>query len=254
MADNFQFKTQREKIDVRKFETSTVIGRNGALFPGNLRLIICGSSGSGKTSIAVSLILHENGLRFLNFYLFSPSYEQEKFKVLLTVLRSVKGLNVHVSPRIEAVEIKPESLILFDDVLLESSELIEKYFSYGRHKNIDTILIGQSYGKIRKHMIRDNCNVIILLKQDRLNLKLVYEGHVNGDMKFSEFEALARKCWEKDFGFLLIDKTRQLYKGKYRRGFNDFLVQNGKNQFEKGNSVGNTGRKKKVSAAEKRSS
>lgn len=42
----------------------------------------------------------------------------------------------------------------------------------------------QTYTRTPKHLIRDNANLIILFKQDDLNLKHVHADHVGADMAF----------------------------------------------------------------------
>jgi len=43
----------------------------------------------------------------------------------------------------------------------------------GRHKNIDSFYLCQTYSP--KHLIRDNANFIIMFKQDDLNMR-----HISG--------------------------------------------------------------------------
>ena len=54
----------------------------------------------------------------------------------------------------------------------------------GRHADVDCFYLCQMYAKIPKHLIRDNANLLILFKQDRINLKHVYNDHVNTDMSY----------------------------------------------------------------------
>jgi hypothetical protein len=35
---------------------------------------------------------------------------------------------------------------------------------------------------------------------------------------------LCAACWEPNYGFLVIDKDRDLGNGRYRRGFDEFAV------------------------------
>ena len=70
-------------------------------------------------------------------------------------------------------------------------------------------------------MIRDNANLLILLKQDGTNLKYVYNDQVNTDMSYDEFCAV---IWQQKYGFLVIDKDSALINGRYRKGFNEFAI------------------------------
>ena len=53
-----------------------------------------------------------------------------------------------------------------------------------RHANVDCFYFCQTYVRISKHLIRDNANLLILFKQDDINLKHVYNDHVNIDMSY----------------------------------------------------------------------
>lgn len=93
----------------------------------------------------------------------------------------------------------------------------------GRHKNIDSFYLSQTYAKIPKHLVRDNANLIILLKQDELNLKHVFDDHVTTDMSFQQFKEICSLCWKVPFGFLVINKECGLNEGRYRKGFDSYI-------------------------------
>jgi len=57
----------------------------------------------------------------------------------------------------------------------------------GRHKNVDSFYLAQTYTPIPKHLVRDNANSIVLFKQDFINIKHVYYDQVNTDMTFNKF-------------------------------------------------------------------
>lgn len=120
-------------------------------------------------------------------------------------------------------KVKNNSVFIFDDIATCKQTKIRDYFSFGRHKNIDCFYLCQTYTKIPKHLIRDNANLIVLLKQDLLNLKHIYNDHVAPDMKFEEFCNLCRECWKVNYGFLVISKDNELNKGRYRKGFDEFF-------------------------------
>ena len=95
----------------------------------------------------------------------------------------------------------------------------------GRHKNVDCFYLCQSYAKVPKHLIRDNVNLLAIFRQDDVNLKHIYDDHVNTDMSYNRFKELSGKCWGKDnYGFLVIDKDGALNDGRYRKGFDSFII------------------------------
>ena len=56
-----------------------------------------------------------------------------------------------------------------------------------------------------------------------MNLKHEYTDHVNTDMSYTQFRDLCSSCWNK-YGFLVIDKETALDNGRYRKGFDQFLI------------------------------
>lgn len=56
------------------------------------------------------------------------------------------------------------------------------YYSMGRHKNVDCFNLAQSYTRIPKHLLRYNVNLLVTFKHDDLNLRHVYDEHVNNVM------------------------------------------------------------------------
>lgn len=103
---------------------------------------------------------------------------------------------------------------------------MRNYFSMGRHNSIDSFYLAQSYTRIPKHLLRDNANVIILFRQDELNLKHVYDDHVtSSDMTFGQFKELCATCWNKGpHSFVVVSKEHSLNKGRYRCGLDTFIT------------------------------
>jgi GTPase SAR1 family protein len=134
-------------------------------FPSTIRCLIVGPSNCGKTNTMISLIEHPNGLRFENVYVFSKSLFQPKYQYLETLLKPIKGMNFFAFNNLEnnipsSSEVKPNSLIIFDDVACDKQNVMREYFSMGRHKNIDCFYLCQTYTKIPKQLIRDNANFL----------------------------------------------------------------------------------------------
>lgn len=119
-------------------------------------------------------------------------------------------------------DVKPDSIMIFDDVACEQQDNIRSYFAMGRHNSIDSFYLCQSYTRIPKHLIRDNSNFIIVFKQDDMNLRHIYSDHVNSDLTFEQFHNICKACWKEKYGFVVIDKDSPLNNGRYRRGFDEF--------------------------------
>lgn len=226
-----KFKKQNTSLSVKDWNVLDNINKqenkHSPLLPNSIRCLICGPSGCGKTNLLLTLLLDINGLKFQNVYLYSKSLSQPKYLFLGKVFQQVPTVNFYtfsdkseVSPLEETLN---DSIVIFDDVSMEDQESIRQYFSMGRHKGLDCFYLCQTYSKIPKQLVRDNANFIILFKQDDMNLKHVYDDHVNTDMSWDKFLSACRMCWENQYSFIVIDKNMNMDKGRYRRGFDDFI-------------------------------
>lgn len=218
---------QRQKFHV-VLDTSDeqVPKKHGALLPGSIRAAICGPSGSGKTCVMVSLLYDRNGLRFENVYLFCKTLFQPKYQQLENVIKQIDGMSYvgssdSVTP---LVDVKPNSVLIFDDVSCESQTEIRNVYCMGRHKGVDCFYLTQTYTAVPKHLLRDNLNLLVLFKQDLLNMKHVYDDHVAGDMNFQQFQKLCSEAWKDPHSFLVIVKDFDLNNGRYRQGFDNFFT------------------------------
>lgn len=201
--------------------------RHGKLLPNSLRAVFCGPSGCGKTNALLSLLFNENGLCFENVYTYSKTLYQPKYQLLQEVLKQVEGISYFPfrdnDEVIDPADARPFSVFIFDDIVCNKQDKIREYFSMCRHKSIDAAYLCQTYSKIPKQLIRDNCNVIVLFKQDDMNLKHVYDEHVSPDLPYEDFKELCSKCWTDRFGFLVIAKEFDLNQGRYRKGFDKYI-------------------------------
>lgn len=199
--------------------------KHSELLPNDIRAIICGPSGCGKSNVILSLLFDLNGLKFQNVYVYSKSLYQPKYIYLENVLNGITGIKYFSFSNNDCVlspsEVNNNSIFIFDDVICENQNKIRDFFCMGRHKNIDCFYLCQTYTKIPKHLIRDNVNLIVIFKQDNLNLKHIYHDHVYGDMNFDTFVKLCEEGWKNKYDFIVINKEDT--KGRYRRGFDQFI-------------------------------
>lgn len=203
--------------------------RHGILLPTSIRAIICGPSNCGKTNLLMNLIYNPNGLKFKNIYLYSKSRYQPKYQELEEVLKRVPQIGYFPFDDNESVicpnEAKTDSLFIFDDVACEKQQHIRAYFCMGRHRNIDSFYLAQTYTRIPKHLVRDNANLLVLFRQDFANLKHIYYDHVNTDMSFVKFCQVCQFCWNKSsHGCIVIDKNSEMNEGRYRHGFDEYIL------------------------------
>ena len=226
-----RFVRQPTAIDIVNIEEheQTENKKHGDLLPNTIRAVLAGPSNCGKTTALFSLITSEYGLCFENIYVYSKSLNQLKYRYLAEVFKGLKEIGFYTYCNNEEIlppnEVKKNSIFVFDDVSCDRQNMIKEYFSRGRHNQTDCFYLCQSYSQIPKHLIRDNCNFLILFKQDDLNLRNIYKSHVNTDMSFEKFRNLCSECWKDgEHNFLVIDKDSRMDSGRYRKGFNEFAI------------------------------
>lgn len=201
--------------------------RHGPLLPDSIRALIIGPSGCGKTSAILSLVLSPRGLRLAHLMVYSKSLHQSKYRLLEEVFRD-SGVSYRAFNNSEDVitpeDIENNTVVIFDDVSLEKQTPIKEFFALGRHKDLDCFYLAQSFSQVSKFLIRDNANLLLIFQQDLVNLKNIHRTHVNSDMSFETFQKMCRNCWQKKHDFLMIDKDSDIRHGRYRRGFNTFVL------------------------------
>ena len=171
----------------------------------------------------LNLLYNINRHKFWNVYVFSKSLCQDKYVLLEKILRNIPEVGYYPFTDNTQVphpsDIKPNSVIIFDDISCEKQSNIRNYFTMGRHNSVDTFYLCQTYSKVPKQLIRDNANFIVLFKQDQMNLKYVYNDRVDPDITFNEFKSICTNVWNSGAkSFVVIDKEKELQIGRYRCG------------------------------------
>lgn len=228
-----RYKKQDVSLSIGNVEIGSSEGcqmiKHSPLLPNSIRCLICGPSNCGKTNLILNLIYSPNGLKFQNIYLFSKSIYQPKYVQMKNIFSTFKEIGLFLFENNEQVpqpnEALPDSIIIFDDIAVDKQDRVRSYFCMGRHSGIDSFYLCQSYTRVPKHLIRDNANLLIIFKQDLLNMRRLFEDHVNSDMSFKEFTRICQRCWDdSSYGFLVLDKDSPLKNGRYRKGFDTYIM------------------------------
>lgn len=201
--------------------------KHSCLLPNTIRCIICGPSNCGKTNVMLNLLLHENGLKFMNIYLYSKTAFQPKYLFLRQIMQQIPEANFYLfndnNEVVHPNDTLTNSIMIFDDIACENQTNIRNFFAMGRHRQLDCFYLSQTYSKIPKQLLRDNVNLLIIFKQDDINLKHIYNEHVNTDLEWIKFKQLCSTIWKDRFNFLLINKDCAINDGRYRQGFDTFI-------------------------------
>lgn len=227
-----QFIEQPTTITIKNCDIQTPenikFHRHGTLLPSHIRSIVCGPSSCGKTNVVISLLEDPNGVRFKNVYLYSMSLHQPKYLYLRNIFNQMKEIGFHTFSSNDEVippeKAKPNSVFIFDDVITQKQNNIKSYFCMGRHNNIDCFYLVQSYAHVPKHLIRENTNLLIVFKQDLMNIKHIFNDFgLSADVSFEKFVEICNECWKNKYEFLVLDIERAANNGKYRKGFDKFI-------------------------------
>ena len=73
-------------------------------------------------------------------------------------------------------------------MLRVKKKIFGPFFRMKRQKLDDCFYFCQTFTRILKHLIRDNANFIFILlfRQDEMNLKYVYDDHINTGMLYPD--------------------------------------------------------------------
>ena len=161
-------------VDALVGENINAPKRHGPLLPNSIRAVFCGPSACGKTNALISLIIHPNGLKFENVYVYSKSLNQPKYEFLKELLTPIDEIQYFAFNDREQVispdNALPNSVMIFDDIACEKQDCLKAFICMGRHKNVDSFYLCQSYAQVPKHLVKDSINFLVIFRQDDMNL------------------------------------------------------------------------------------
>jgi hypothetical protein len=199
------------------------------------RLLICGSSGCGKTNLLMNLIY--NYLYYNKIYIYAKDLTESKYQMLQDffdevneIMKDKTGEDIQVaifsSSKDEIVNVDDldkeyQNLIIFDDFVTESDQhLIIDLFIRSRKKNCSLIYLTQSYFSTPKD-IRLQCNYFIFYNiSNERELTEIQRDHCL-DVDKETFKKYFNKATSEPYNFFLIDKkSREL---RFRKNFDHII-------------------------------
>ena len=242
-----------------------ILKRHHHLLPKHLRALIVGKSASGKSTLLYNLLLKPwldydnlivfgNSLHQSEYQVIKTGFEYglSKEQIANVFNNQESLLKAGISP-IQAIEqytgpknndmnasfftdceqipdpseldSEKKNLLILDDCYLGKQNKAEAYYSRGRHNNCDTIFLSQNYFRLPRQTIRENCNFLILFKQDIKNINHIYADHCS-EIPLEEFRDFCAQVWKTKHAFVTIDLTSGIENGKFWKNLSTFYIPN----------------------------
>jgi len=197
----------------------------------NSRILMIGSSGTGKSNSLLNFIEKSSG-EFREIIICSFSTTDEPlYNFLQQKIPEVQLINnVEEVPEVQSFDDedkKISKLIVFDDFVNLSKKEMKKLFDYAiasRKFGFTCVFISQSYTSIPK-IISRNCNYLFIFRlNDKVSIKRIISNHsLSGLVSPEQIEQYYYYCIKQPLGFLLIDLKTTDDNKRFRCGFTDFL-------------------------------
>lgn len=243
------------------WKNSGVEKNHSHLLPRDIRAIVVGKSGVGKTCLVTYLLLNPGMLDYDTLTICGQSLHQPEYRIMKSAFSkgwSKNQVNALFGLQDELEDVEkfieeydgtckggvsvtfnenpmsipdpsdhdPEckNLLILDDILLTPQSKVLQYYLRGRHNGIDTIYITQSYFRLDRTTIRENANLLIFFKQDNKNLSNIYQDHVAVEnVPYNSFREFCSNVWNSGkYNFITIDLTRSISEGKIRKNLDEY--------------------------------
>ena len=190
------------------------------------RILIIGSSGSGKTNALLNLIKEQDDID--KIYLYGKDMSKPKYEFLIK-RRENAGI-IHLKELKEFIECsnsmddvfddidgynlarKRKILIVFDDMIADIvtnkkfQAAVEELFIRCRKLNILFVFITQSYFSVPKDVRLNSTHYLITKIYNNKELQNIAINH-SADIDYKDFTKIYRKCTNEPFSFMTIDTT-----------------------------------------------
>ena len=168
----------------------------------NNRTLIVGPSFCGKTHLLwnkLQLIRLDNPEQQLKIITRSPE-QHEKIQLEHTQAELLRCISVEDDLEERTIQDFQNCCVVFDDMLDSNQNLIDPFFTRGRHNVLDVYYLSQSYFDLPKRTIRNNSNIINLFQQTLKDIEHIYRDIADFDMSYDE------SAWREKYNYLLINR------------------------------------------------
>ena len=191
------------------------------------RILVIGGSGSGKTSVLLSLIKHQRP-DIDKIYLYLKDPLESKYQLFINGREKVGTENLKISKilidhsrKIDDVYENLENynpakkrrvLIVLDDMIadMESNKrfgpIVTELFLRCRKVNISLVFISQSYFKVRKTIRLNATHYFIMKIPNKRELQQIASEY-SSDIDFKDFMKLYKDYTKEPYSFLVSDTT-----------------------------------------------
>lgn len=189
-----------------------------------MRMIIAGSSGSGKTQTLLNLIYNMPNT-FEKIYICTKNKDEALYNYISDKLKD-SGLTIMEFPELpdlDGFDKTENSLVVLDDLCNETAKAqrpIADFFIRARKKNASLIYISQSFYQVPK-LIRDNINYLIIKQVSSMkNLTMIMrECSLGIDKK--QLKDMYNDATKTKTDFLLLDLEGEKDK-RFRKGLSEY--------------------------------
>ena len=213
------------------------------LIPALSRIVIIGSSGSGKTNFLVNMLIKPQIL-YEKVFMYSKNLHQEKYSFLKSEINNTENLinskrkkgtpshkiiekwtnDIDEMLSLDELESHKDTLniLIIDDfpILTKQQQLhISKIYSMARHFNTTVIYLQQLYFQLPRG-VRLNLTHIVLFQNKNKREKTLLAQELSSDLENGQqFSRIYETTLDKKYKFLLIDNTTDDPQRRYRDGY-----------------------------------
>lgn len=180
------------------------------------RCLVVGRCGSGKTNVIKNMLMRG----WLDYdTLFIMARELNQWKDVRETVEEIVAKNknqkdnymfsdeLDMLPDIDKLDETKKHMMVLDDwaaLSAREQEPIIDIFIRGRHRNLSSVYISQSYNRLPK-TARLQCNFLIIFKGgNNTDIETLYNDHISS-MSMDEFKKVYHECTQEKYSFMVID-------------------------------------------------